>query len=287
MGVVEDINDPLKMGRLRVRCYGYHSANKADIATSDLPWASVMMPITSASITGVGTSPVGIVAGSWVLGFFRDGPTCQDPVVMGTLPSSSTFPIIDTFSDPSREFPRYEGNDLPSIAIDEYDGSSQQSLKDEGISLGDQLTIPNPAAPEYPFNKATVTYSGHTIEVDDTPGAERIAVMDKNGTFLEMNNSGQVNVVRGNKYTVVAGSDFIQIKGTCNVYVEGDCNLTVAESCSTTAKNINLTASVKTTINAPTIEVNADTLVDITSAGTANVNGTTIVNISGAAINIG
>jgi len=52
-GVVEDILDPLQMGRVRVRCFGYHTANKTEIATEDLPWASVMTPIHSASMSGI------------------------------------------------------------------------------------------------------------------------------------------------------------------------------------------------------------------------------------------
>ena len=42
IGVVEDRNDPLKIGRVRVRAIGYHTSNKTELPTSDLPWASVM-----------------------------------------------------------------------------------------------------------------------------------------------------------------------------------------------------------------------------------------------------
>ena len=36
-GVVEDRNDPQKLGRLRVRCVGIHTDNKDDLPTADLP----------------------------------------------------------------------------------------------------------------------------------------------------------------------------------------------------------------------------------------------------------
>ena len=53
-GVVEDVMDPKEMGRLRIRCFGYHTADKAQIPTDKLPWALVMLRVTSASMAGVG-----------------------------------------------------------------------------------------------------------------------------------------------------------------------------------------------------------------------------------------
>ena len=60
MGVVEDIMDPLKLGRVKVRCFDWHTPNKGAIPTSALPWAQVVMPANNASISGVGTSPNGL-----------------------------------------------------------------------------------------------------------------------------------------------------------------------------------------------------------------------------------
>jgi len=45
-GVVEDRNDPSKLGRVRVRCLGFHTDDLVDIPTADLPWATVMHPVT-------------------------------------------------------------------------------------------------------------------------------------------------------------------------------------------------------------------------------------------------
>ena len=39
IGTVVDINDPLKLDRVRVRVYGIHTSNTIDIPTEDLPWA--------------------------------------------------------------------------------------------------------------------------------------------------------------------------------------------------------------------------------------------------------
>ena len=90
-GVVEDIMDPLKLGRVKVRCYEWHTANRGAIPTSSLPWAQVVMPANNASISGVGTSPNGLKQGSWVIGFFLDGEEGQRPMTVSythlTLPT--------------------------------------------------------------------------------------------------------------------------------------------------------------------------------------------------------
>ena len=84
-GVVEDrTSDPLKLGRCKVRIFGLHTDNKAELPTEDLPWATVMHPITSAAMSGVGHSPVGPVEGSWVMVVFTD-PDQQYPIIIGTF----------------------------------------------------------------------------------------------------------------------------------------------------------------------------------------------------------
>ena len=89
IGVVEDRQDPNKAGRVRVRCLGYHSASTQEIPTADLPWASVMMPVTAGGNSGIGTSSHFLLEGTWVVGFFRD-PAKQEPVIMGALPGVNT-----------------------------------------------------------------------------------------------------------------------------------------------------------------------------------------------------
>ena len=85
-GVVEDRKDPLMIGRCRVRILGWHTANKTELPTANLPWAYPVMPITSASQTNAGDAPVGPVEGTWVMGYYRDGELAQEPVMIGTMP---------------------------------------------------------------------------------------------------------------------------------------------------------------------------------------------------------
>ena len=72
VGVVESRDDPAELGRVQVRCLGYHTENLDDIPTEDLPWAHVMHPVTDPSMQGLGNTPSFLVEGGWVVGFFRD-----------------------------------------------------------------------------------------------------------------------------------------------------------------------------------------------------------------------
>jgi putative chitinase len=84
-GVVEDRDDPLRMGRCRVRIMGYHIDDKEALPTEDLPWAFPIMPANNPSISGVGGSANGVVTGTWVVGFFADGSNGQHPMFFGTV----------------------------------------------------------------------------------------------------------------------------------------------------------------------------------------------------------
>ena len=53
-GIVEDRNDPLKIGRVRVRVHGCHTDDKNKISSPDLPWSHVIMPTTNAGLGGFG-----------------------------------------------------------------------------------------------------------------------------------------------------------------------------------------------------------------------------------------
>ena len=73
IGVVEDnMNDPLKLGRVRVRAFGVHSPFIDQVPTDDLPWATIMVSATEGGISGIGRSPNGIQQGAWVFGLFLE-----------------------------------------------------------------------------------------------------------------------------------------------------------------------------------------------------------------------
>ena len=100
-GCVESRDDPLKIGRCQVRIVGLHTENKIDLPTADLPWAHPMQSINSASMNGIGWTPVGPVAGTWVIIMFTDEDQ-QQPIMMGTIggiPQSKAAEISTDESD--------------------------------------------------------------------------------------------------------------------------------------------------------------------------------------------
>lgn len=91
LGIVEDnLEDPMELGRVQVRCFGIHSPYLKDIAIEDLPWATIMVPATEGGISGTGRSPNGIQQGAWVFGIFLDGKHSQNPLILGTIPKIET-----------------------------------------------------------------------------------------------------------------------------------------------------------------------------------------------------
>lgn len=85
VGVVESRQDPLGLGRVKVRVFGIHSDSLTDIPTNDLPWATVMHSGNDRSFATPREA-------DYVFGFFVDGRSGQNPIVMGVLPGYFTQP---------------------------------------------------------------------------------------------------------------------------------------------------------------------------------------------------
>jgi len=144
-GVVEDRQDPYQIGRVKVRCFGHHTGNKIDLPTKDLPWAQVMLPVTSAGISGIGQTPMGLVEGSHVFGFFRDGEDRQEPVVMGSMPGYPAE-LADTekgFYDPNGEYPRYINSPDTNQLATMQDYSFNPSLVEHASVIADNANVKN------------------------------------------------------------------------------------------------------------------------------------------------
>lgn len=89
--------------------------------------------------------------------------------------------------------------------------------------------------PVPPYNHTRLTDSGHLIEFDDTPTRERIRVMHRSNTFIEMHPDGkEVHKIWGDGYYITLGDHNIsigvddgQLAKKLNITVYGDVNMQI------------------------------------------------------------
>lgn len=258
IGTVEDVNDPEKIGRYRVRILGFHTADKSILATEELPWAMTIQPTSSAAISGIGNTNIGLVNGSTVVGFFTDATEHQLPIIMGSLGGVDTVKGNGEtgFQDPAGVYPldsdvgrnRVGESSLSRLARGGETAEKHISLKAKrGMRVTEQpfaqpSEIEGEPAPfpkikpetwdepyaqgseksktQYPYNNVHEYESGHVMEVDDTPGAERIHTYHKSGSFVEFQPDGS-------RVQKIVGDDFEIVYGNKTLHVEGDLTINV------------------------------------------------------------
>ena len=310
VGVVEDRADPKHLGRLRVRCLGYHTEDLTKLPSSDLPWAHVMNPITSATVSGVGQSPLGCVEGSWVVGFFTDGKDAQLPCIIGTLPGVPdklpTKDAVKGFQDYiNANYPKYKETDVNRLAVNDEDnphntltirkadrdlavGVAQvdgvysgvaQIPTDLDITSWDEPEIPYQAA--YPRNHVYETEGGHLKEFDDTPGSERIHERHTSGSGFEIGPSGsKVTRVKKDNYELITNDNYLHIQGISRHTIDKGLRVRV-NSKGEAGNNYNIEVGQGSNVN---IEVNGGninltTLGSGQDAGDININATRNLNM--------
>jgi hypothetical protein len=311
VGVVEDRADPEKAGRVRVRCLGYHTANIQKIPTEDLPWASVMMPVTAGANSGIGVSPHFLIEGTWVVGFVRD-PAKQEPVIIGAIPGKNTsettnFTLAASskvggysgtttsspppaaaesaggFKDPNSKYPtelyidKTDTNLLAQEAFDTHPSKSIKDAKDSWSTASGSAEQPatTQSSAKYPTNHVFETETGHYVEFDDTVGNERIHLFHKKGTFIEIDSAGNMIIKTvGNVTNIVAGNMDTYVKGNYSVSAGG--NIDVYAGKDLTEK---VDGNRKTTITgndevAITGTLTAEVTKDVTNTFSANLTTT-------------
>ena len=205
-GEVEDVKDPKKMNRVRVRCHGYHGPI-ANCPTEDLPWATVMMPSTSQSSKGFGRTHE-LEVGSWVVGFFRDGMSCQDPLVMGSI-ATMTGDTIDIPEETQANYPdnkAYKSKSGHIVEFDNTDGSERIYIQHTN---GTNVTL------EENNNLTVSVQSGGNLTITVNEGNTNInTVGDTNITSTGDQTiiAGGTSRVRGGKEVIIEATDLVRIE---------------------------------------------------------------------------
>lgn len=142
---------------------------------------------------------------------------------------------------------------------------------------------PSSFAAKYPANSAYTTSGGHTIEIDNTEGHERMHIEHKSGTSFEMTPSGDLlGKVKKDFQTIVDGKMEMNIKDNTTIVSDKKVDFTFDSLSVTVAKDVQFTASSFQFINDPlfgNMNINSNGSV-IVSAGAS----TTVTSIEGTAV---
>ena len=294
-GIVEDRQDPLNLGRIRVRIFGRHSDNKQLVPTESLPWAQILLPTNN-------PNPYPSKEGDSVLGMFLDGKNAQIPIILGTfsdLPQNAAVPN-QGFNDvrtaeqlakapvkPNESATNYPRNlDEPTSSRLYRNESTDNSI----VSLKESRRIPEEPSSGYaavpPYNNVYESESGHAIEIDDTPGAERLHFYHRSGSYVEYEANGdRVERIQNDKFTVVIGNDTVYVEGDVNVKVNGNLNLagTIVALNDKTGKsgieikdgNIKISSPARIVLQAAVVEVPTGSSFGVTDAASGTITTST------------
>ena len=136
---------------------------------------------------------------------------------------------IQQFDDGSYTQTFEDGSTLTMDANGDITSTSATKPKDDYSWTEPESEANEENPPVYPYNNVTQTASGHTFELDDTRGRERIRLQHGGartggqGSFFEMHSNGdKVEKIIGKNYQIVAKDNNVLISGVCNITIEGD-----------------------------------------------------------------
>jgi hypothetical protein len=285
---VVDINDEEKLGRVKIRIIHDQTGQYGRfISDDDLLWAWPISSIQSASlhykkikeleefdtpdwIDAVGISPTGIAVGTYVFGFYLDSEEKNTPMIFGTYHKKSRYPEPGGSSMNQEIYPGERSelyNDVAGLA------RGIQTLPKEYIKGKNVIEPGSSYNAEYPHNTTYTTKSGHAIEIDDTPGAERIHIWHKSGSYEEIDHTGQrVRKTVGDDYEIVIKDKNVLIKGNANVEIAGNINIII---------NGNSNIEINGNSN-----IKCDKDMSITSTGKLSLNSNTSIKLTAPRIDL-
>lgn len=300
IGVVEDRQDPEQLGRVRVRCFGWHTEELEKIPTDSLPWAHPIIPINAGSF---GTPK----EGDMVFGFFIDGDSAQQPAIVGIVPgkplkkpnsqngfadsrtnlssapkkpddAAETYPKSKYLREPTTN--RLSRGKADSTIIATRKKNLKKNVKSAG---GVNWSEPPPSfAPKYPYNNAYESESGHALEFDDTPNNERVHLAHRTGAYIEFDKDGsKIQRVQKDNYSVIMGDDFIYVKGKATITVDGDFNLKTS-TINIEAKAINMAADDDIKIKAKNVSIESTSDMNLKAGGKGNLTSGAKLSLKGA-----
>lgn len=146
---------------------------------------------------------------------------------------TDTQGVAPGFADPSGQFPDFNFIGRSSLPEGSRGVSSPQlaySVSIDDAPVGFNNTYPS----QYPYVSSKVTEAGHVIELNDTPGGERVLIKHSSGAGVEFKPDGSVAIISnknrveytpGNSEVTVEGEATLNYKGNLTLNVTGDFNI--------------------------------------------------------------
>lgn len=181
-GRVEDIDDPQRLGRIRVRIFHLHG-DKRSTPTNALPWCKVL------SLGGggydYGSGGRQYIVGSTVMVAFEQGDE-RSPIVIGGVHGS---PLRDS-RNPDGSPRQNAKNPVEFLTVDgqSYNKVEKSWLPKEGNEIPQDVFGDSASEDTHPTRTVwKKSYKGHTILCEDRDGFEFIRIIDRAGQVVEMN----------------------------------------------------------------------------------------------------
>ena len=230
---------------------------------------------------------------NWRVGGTPKGVSNDPPryeIVIEEQETRSPFPDKNYLDEPTT--PRLARGDYGNFAATSplgnspgYFGIIGQKLKWKDVlgpiktASGEEWHEPKPYyAAKYPYNHVHQSESGHIIEIDDTPGNERLHRFHRAGTFEEIGPLGQrIMKVANENYHIVLNNSYERVEGTKYVSCAGDFDIDCNVMTIKTKQPLILKGG-----GSSTVTMGQHVAID---GKTINLNAKTNVNIKGKTLN--
>jgi hypothetical protein len=139
------------------------------------------------------------------------------------------------FDDPNEAYPKKSFLNAPSVN-EKARGTRRANVELGGGNADLDLELKDEPASIYPNSQVKETSSGHIVEYDDTPGAERIMIRHRTGSGVEMRANGTmiygsvantIRVTAHDEKVIVDGDGELHYNGNLKLKVSGDFDLEV------------------------------------------------------------
>ena len=248
VGVVENNNDPRFESRVQVRALGIHGTKK-EVETALLPWAILAKGDYDANgAIGSGIPEIN----NFVFGVMLDGRDAQQPMILGLIPTQfatkwgepggpgelwgnvppdprtgtitarSTAP--ENFGQPQSDRLSRAENLEETYVLQQEMGRTVDIPSADGETWSEPPTAYN-ATPT--LNKV-IKVGDSSIEIDASPGSERIMIHHGEGSYIQIDSAGlTTEKTVDDKYEVIDGKQHVSAGRGSNVTIVGNAYVKV------------------------------------------------------------